>query len=377
MSAFKKFNTADSYISVYNSHKNFTVASSSFLSNGIELKTALFNSGSLIYPSNSAYSQSLNYRSINHLYYNNFNESTSNIRSGSYVHYVESSLNSGSRILPTTSSIISIPKTKVGSYLKPGSVTLSLINISVFEFENPGRDASDPDDAIGDYPESNPSLFGTERILRNNSVLFSNSSLSSTFNGNNQYYSDGFSVVRIASNGTTSEADGSLTNSNAINAVSESFELTDDKNGNLSGSNIPDSLTGSIDNNNFLGNVFYKHGLLTLTNQAIIDTFESSSLEWESTVPVFTSNNYCKIKSSEFNSTPNPSACQPVDNLSGSLSYSGGVPKNNITGSEFAPYITTIGLYNDATELVAVAKLGQPIPKSKTNDMTFVVKFDI
>ena len=39
--------------------------------------------------------------------------------------------------------------------------------------------------------------------------------------------------------------------------------------------------------------------------------------------------------------------------------------------------INLANLYNDATELIAVAKLGQPIPKSKTNDMTFVVKFDI
>ena len=81
------------------------------------------------------------------------------------------------------------------------------------------------------------------------------------------------------------------------------------------------------------------------------------------------------IRDSNF--TQNPTACQTEAVLSGSLSYSGGLPKNNITGSEFAPYITTVGLYNDAHELIAVAKLGQPIPKSKTNDMTFVVKFDI
>jgi ELWxxDGT repeat protein len=46
------------------------------------------------------------------------------------------------------------------------------------------------------------------------------------------------------------------------------------------------------------------------------------------------------------------------------------------TGSYFQPYVTTIGLYNDANELVAVGKLAQPVPKSRYTDMTFVVKFD-
>ena len=40
-------------------------------------------------------------------------------------------------------------------------------------------------------------------------------------------------------------------------------------------------------------------------------------------------------------------------------------------------YITTIGLYNDANELVAVAKMGQPLPKSADTDMSMVVKLDV
>ena len=34
-------------------------------------------------------------------------------------------------------------------------------------------------------------------------------------------------------------------------------------------------------------------------------------------------------------------------------------------------------LYNEANELIAVAKTNRPIPKAKNVDMTFVVKFDI
>ena len=45
------------------------------------------------------------------------------------------------------------------------------------------------------------------------------------------------------------------------------------------------------------------------------------------------------------------------------------------TGSYLAPYITTIGLYQEA-ELIAVAKLGQPIKNITGYPMNFVVRFD-
>ena len=49
---------------------------------------------------------------------------------------------------------------------------------------------------------------------------------------------------------------------------------------------------------------------------------------------------------------------------------------NFATGSYFSPYVTTIGLYNEAFQLVAVGKLAQPIPISLYVDTTFVINFD-
>jgi len=59
------------------------------------------------------------------------------------------------------------------------------------------------------------------------------------------------------------------------------------------------------------------------------------------------------------------------------VSGSNGTVASNITGSGFTPYVTTVGLYNDANELIALAKLGKPIPKSQHSDMTFEIKLDI
>ena len=39
-------------------------------------------------------------------------------------------------------------------------------------------------------------------------------------------------------------------------------------------------------------------------------------------------------------------------------------------------YITTVGLYNDSNELLAVAKLSQPITKDFTKEALIKVKLD-
>ena len=47
-----------------------------------------------------------------------------------------------------------------------------------------------------------------------------------------------------------------------------------------------------------------------------------------------------------------------------------------VTGSEFSPYVTTVGLYDEAQNLLAVAKLAQPLPSSPTTDTTILISLD-
>ncbi len=74
---------------------------------------------------------------------------------------------------------------------------------------------------------------------------------------------------------------------------------------------------------------------------------------------------FTRIKNSEFNFTTNPSF---IDG-SGNLRY---------TTMENNPkvYITTVGLYNDTGDLVAVAKLSQPIAKDFSKEALIRVKLD-
>jgi prophage antirepressor-like protein len=78
----------------------------------------------------------------------------------------------------------------------------------------------------------------------------------------------------------------------------------------------------------------------------------------------------CKLKEDEFNFTSNPSI--RLDNNPESE-----VPKAITSNSDFAPYITTVGLYTSFGELVAIGKLGTPIKKRDNVDLNLIVRFDI
>jgi hypothetical protein len=90
----------------------------------------------------------------------------------------------------------------------------------------------------------------------------------------------------------------------------------------------------------------------------------------------------CTIREDEFNLTLNPSAQASgsiitVNSGSGSFYQPGnGKLLDTVTGSYFSPYITTVGLYNEAQDLLAVAKLSQPLPTSNTTDLTILVNLD-
>ena len=74
---------------------------------------------------------------------------------------------------------------------------------------------------------------------------------------------------------------------------------------------------------------------------------------------------FVRIKNSEFNYTTNPSYIDTNGDL-------------NISSFADSPitYITTIGLYNDNNNLLAVAKLSQPMKKDFTTEALIRVKLD-
>ena len=136
--------------------------------------------------------------------------------------------------------------------------------------------------------------------------------------------------------------------------------------------------SGSTLAKNASGYVFYKHGLIVMNNTGSSQNVFLGNGSWNySSAPFnFTYKStrefdeysiLCEIGKGEFNVTTNASSLVSGSNVRAGFT----------TSSDFNPYFTKIGLYNDDSELMAVAKLSTPLRKSSTNTFIVNVKFDI
>ncbi|MBT4206740.1 hypothetical protein HOE22_00155 [Candidatus Woesearchaeota archaeon] len=75
---------------------------------------------------------------------------------------------------------------------------------------------------------------------------------------------------------------------------------------------------------------------------------------------------FCRVQNTEFNHSQNPSY----------FTGSNATLVNNSFITEPTSYITTVGLYNDKNELLAVAKLSQPFKKDQNTEALIKVRLD-
>jgi hypothetical protein len=123
-----------------------------------------------------------------------------------------------------------------------------------------------------------------------------------------------------------------------------------------------------------VGNVFYEHGIaLIITGSAgylFASGTISSSVSFKNSVPIYEHEYMCTVPVGELNTTQNPSAI---------IYDSNGNPtqlQSFVTHSQFMPYITAVGLYDDSGYLVAISKFSKPVKKIPWLDYTFCIKFD-
>lgn len=191
-----------------------------------------------------------------------------------------------------------------------------------------------------------------------------------------------------------------------------SIILTDDNN-----SNLIDSAS------NIKGNIFYDRGLVVLTD-GITDgsTLTNFDISYRSTMTIYENEIFLSVNENEFNVSQNPTAVYEVGGTKENISitkpnsrlvdqqyvsqsiYKSGVKyirnkdnpiissidglsggsfddyeisgSSDQTGSYLAPFITTIGLYDDDNNMVVVAKLPKPIKSLPDYPVNFIVRFD-
>jgi len=183
---------------------------------------------------------------------------------------------------------------------------------------------------------------------------------------------------------------------------------------------------------NVVGNVSYEHGIITLTKSTDFSVeVLNFQLEYKGTNTIYENEIYVTVGEDEFNVSTNPTAIVEIGGSSTTASIfdfssistnpniytqsiridgekfikkkstltNGTVLDYNITsmysssikggfgdyeisssidqtGSYLAPYITTIGLYDDNMDMVAVAKLGKPIKSLPDFPVNFIVRID-
>ena len=325
MSAYKKLNKQDAYITTYTAHKKWAVTGDQLSSYGINLipiVTGVYSSSlkQLYYPTKQTIGD------------------VTEIPSHSFDYYNQTTLNYPESRNPIDKAfVISIPRSVTGTHLNPG-IGLSFVITEV------------------------------QRA---------------------QYLQEGYTV-------------DNFTNDPFQTDRIDTLGIDDDGDGNL--------YISTSNSREYVGDIIYPHGIISITNPTYSEFLQNLwggidpvtgqpvgrpeatqlrknlELEWESSQPIFTHNYHCKIRDFEYNYTYNPSALSGsrgiVYSSDGEIySTSGSINKgdrhNNVTGSAFQPYITTVGLYNDANELIAVGKMAQPVPKSANTEMTIIVKIDI
>jgi len=120
-----------------------------------------------------------------------------------------------------------------------------------------------------------------------------------------------------------------------------------------------------------VGNIFYPHGLCVLdktSNLIQITSGTSLDIQFDATQTIYEYQVMATINPGEFNYSFNPSALR--------FTTEGAKVLDEMSTGSLSPYITSIGLYNNSYELIAVAKVPRPIKRLNKSQQTFVIRFD-
>ena len=309
------------------------------------------------------------------------------------------------RYLSGSAKVISIPNKYVGEGIKKGSVSL------IDDFEQ-SKEMTYTDDTFGNLQDSRDKIY-VSRIDVDNQLfnfidLADNVYSASLVPAEIETFDIENNVLTITYGGTRYEINLVQLDIQSGMIIAEEIPF------------LPEESQGIK-----IGNVFYNQGLIVLTRDVAEKLQNRWKIDYKSTKTIYEHEYLLIAEQDEFNVSQNPSAIitvggeyesftdtsgnirrvytkQPVkyirkasslENSTGSLdysyTYSGSVGSNRAgfehwdlsgsmdsTGSFLAPFITTIGLYDDDCDLVAVAKLPKPIKSDPEIPVNFIVRFD-
>ena len=381
----KKIPKSDISIRPFKAYKRWEFDNNDLLTYEANITSSELSNG---FPKNSIYGQ------LRAQFYNG-HEDNPFLRFGDKsVNYTEG-LGSERRLLDNA-KILSIPQIYIGEGIKKGSVTIN-DNGTIYEDDSYGNLIGAAGDTVIFTTFNNStgeasfidSIVGETYDILVTTINFENGIITGTYNG------DIFSANMVSFNLQTGVM------------IVDNFDFLSEAAGN-----------------DKVGNVFYNQGLIVFTRYPDEKLTSNWDLSFKSTKTIYEHEYLLIVNSDEFNISQNPSAVKEVgfeyQYITGSdgkiyktisktgakyirkkiqlengetldYRYSSSYDSNVLggfehyelsgsidsTGSFLTPFITTIGLYDDDMDLVAVAKLPQPIKSEPDFPINFIVRFDI
>jgi len=301
------------------------------------------------------------------------------------------------RFLNGSAKVISIPNVYIGEGIKKGSLTLIDDGTNYFD-DGYGNLLNDSDGLVLNYINIETAEIDFTDFNDNNYLANLSSSVGS--------FDVELSLINIIYNGQP---------------YTITFDTIDLESGILI-SNTPLDFLPDDAHGIKIGNVFYNQGLIVITREVATKLSNNWSIDFKSTKTIYEHEYLLIAEQDEFNVSTNPTSVVTkgrktqthiddygrVTNVvsnpgvsyirkktelpTGEIldyRYSGSIGTTlagfehyemsssvDTTGSFLTPFITTIGLYDDNCDLVAVAKLPQPIKSEHDLTVNFSVRID-
>ena len=353
------------------------------------------------YLTGSSYNKHSIYWQLRAQFYNGY-EDNPFIRFGSKKPIYSKQVNTNERYLSGSAVVISIPQNKIGDGIKKGSVLLYNDDLTYY------------DDEYGNLYDVRDKLL-LSKLSVNDSVIQFNDLAEYGYSGSVEELLGDFDVEAKTLNITY---DGI-----SYDLIVDSIDIV---NGHIVAKNIP--FLPEESQGIKVGNIFYSQGLIVVTRESVTtDAIDIPGNNWDmtykSTETIYEHEYLLIANEDEFNVSTNPTAIVEIGKETGFITGSDGriyktttspgvkyikkkstLENGNIldyripsqytasisggfehydmsgsvdtTGSFLSPFITTIGLYDDNCDLVAVAKLPQPIKSEPDIPVNFIVRFD-
>jgi len=348
-----------------------------------------------LYPQNSIYGQ------LRAQFYNG-QEDNPFTRLGEKTNVYNNAFLSKERYLSGSAKVISIPQIYVGEGIKKGSVIL-------LDNKELASEIQYTDDSFGNLQDYRDGIYISKIDVENkifNFIDFSENIYSASLDTYVGAFDIQSGTLDLIYNGVSQSTIQLISlDINTGIAIAEDISF------------LPQESQGIK-----IGNVFYNQGLIVLTRDSAAKLQNDWDLNFKSTKTIYEHEYLLIANDDEFNVSQNPTAVVEIgkqtefitgsdgkvqkvtttpgvkyikrlttlengDTLDYRFSGSVGTTKAGFehfdvsgsvdsTGSFLAPFITTIGLYDDDCQLVAIAKLPQPIKSMPDLTVNFIVRFD-